>query len=114
VKQLTIDWHALELAFDDRAHEFGAGCTCYLDMESGERSLSGCGASGSSRRIPKARPTIRLRCPVYGISCSLKSVGVDPQIVVERGDDVAVFAWTRTVRRWRDTWTGRERSGTEV
>ena len=36
MKQLTIDWYALETAFDDDADEFGTDRANYLDSESGE------------------------------------------------------------------------------
>lgn len=35
MKQLTIDWFALETAFDNCADEFGMDLANYLDMESG-------------------------------------------------------------------------------
>ena len=36
MKQLTIDWPALELAFDDRPDEFGVESTNYFDVQSGK------------------------------------------------------------------------------
>lgn len=36
MKRLRIDWHALEMVFDDRPGEFGVERTSYLDLESGE------------------------------------------------------------------------------
>ena len=36
MQQLTIDWHALEMAFDDHPDEFGVDRTNYFDVESGE------------------------------------------------------------------------------
>jgi hypothetical protein len=36
MKQLTIDWHALEMAFDDHPDDVGMDRTNYLDVESGE------------------------------------------------------------------------------
>ena len=36
MKQLTIDWHALEMAFDDHPDEFGMDRADYFDVESGD------------------------------------------------------------------------------
>ena len=36
MKQLTIDWHALETAFDDQPGEFGIERANYFDLHSGE------------------------------------------------------------------------------
>ena len=36
MKRLSIDWHALEMAFDDHPNEFGIERANYFDLESGE------------------------------------------------------------------------------
>ena len=36
MKRLPIDWHALEMAFDDQPDEFGIERANYFDLESGE------------------------------------------------------------------------------
>ena len=47
MKRLTIDWHALEMAFDDPLDEFAMDCLNYLDMESGEVVFVGEEISGA-------------------------------------------------------------------